>query len=80
MKELFPCQTPVYNPQLPDGELHYYPNFLNEVEADFYFKKLLEETLGRRIKSQYLVRPTTNLVSLRFMQLIQPLTATQISL
>ena len=46
MKELFPCQTPVYNPQLPDGELHYYPNFLNEVEADFYFKKLLEETLA----------------------------------
>lgn len=44
MKELFPSQTPVYNPQLPDGELHYYPNFLNEVEADFYFKKLLEET------------------------------------
>ena len=44
MKELFPSQTHVYNPQLPDGELDYYPNFLNEVEADFYFKKLLEET------------------------------------
>ena len=44
MRELFPSQTHVYDPQLPDGELHYYPNFLNEVEADFYFKKLLEET------------------------------------
>ena len=43
MKELFPDEFSVYQPQLPDGELLYYPNFLTNEIADTYFKQLLAD-------------------------------------
>ena len=43
MKELFPDEFSVYQPQLPDGELLYYPNFLAKETADAYFEELLAD-------------------------------------
>ena len=43
MKELFPDEFAFYQPQLPDGELVYYPNFLAKETADAYFEELLAD-------------------------------------
>ena len=43
MKELFPDEFSVYQPQLPDGELLYFPNFLAKETADTYFEELLAD-------------------------------------
>ena len=43
MKELFPDEFAVYQPQLPDGELLYFPNFLAKETADTYFEELLAD-------------------------------------
>ena len=43
MKELFPDEFSVYQPQLPDGELLYFPNFLAKETADVYFEELLAD-------------------------------------
>jgi len=43
MKELFPDEFPVYQPELNDGELLYYPNFLAKATADAYFEELLAD-------------------------------------
>ena len=34
MLELFPKNTSVFSPSIPDGELHYFASFLSEEEAD----------------------------------------------
>ena len=43
MQELFPENKGKFHTSLPNGELIYYPNFLQLEKADAYFSHLLEE-------------------------------------
>tara|TARA_B100001173_G_scaffold301332_1_gene301785 strand:+ start:941 stop:1090 length:150 start_codon:yes stop_codon:yes gene_type:complete len=49
MVELIPDSKKILNPNLLDGELNYYPEFLSKKTSDDLFYKLKKKFLGNRI-------------------------------
>lgn len=50
MRILFPSNNDIFEPEIPNGKLTYYPNFLSKEKADELFKSLRKNTPWQKDK------------------------------